>query len=135
MPQRSRTGRPSHGPLKPAHYFILLAIADGDQHGYAIRKSVDELSGGQVKLWPTTLYGSIHQLVDDGLIAELEAFGRSQDEAEPAAMWRVIHLSAGMRNGLGPRHDRREARRLGLEPLMSQAREAIVAATRIVVGR
>lgn len=72
MPPRDKTPQHSAEPLKPAHYFILLAIADGDQHGYAIRRSVDELSGGQVKLWPTTLYGSIHRLVDGGLITELE---------------------------------------------------------------
>jgi DNA-binding PadR family transcriptional regulator len=112
MPQRSRTGRPSHGPLKPAHYFILLAIADGDQHGYAIRKSVDELSGGQVKLWPTTLYGSIHQLVDDGLIAELEAAPSPADDDSRRRYYRLT--------GLG--HERLEAETARLASIVARAK-------------
>ncbi len=60
----------AHLPLKGAWYHILLAIAGGEQHGYAIRKKVEELSEGKVRLWPTTLYGSIRQLTEDGIIEE-----------------------------------------------------------------
>ena len=57
-------------PLKGSWFHILLAIAGGEQHGYAIRKKVEELSEGKVRLWPTTLYGSIRQLTEDGIIEE-----------------------------------------------------------------
>ena len=75
MPTESATREASpqtHLPLKGAWYHILLAIAGGEQHGYAIRKKVEELSDGKVRLWPTTLYGSIRQLTEDGIIEETE---------------------------------------------------------------
>ena len=60
------------GTLKPAWFHILLALADGAQHGYAIRKSVKERTDGAVKLYPATLYGSIRELSERGYIEALE---------------------------------------------------------------
>ena len=59
-------------PLKPAWFHILLALADGSQHGYAIRSLVEERTEGRVKLWPATLYGSIRELSEDALIEALD---------------------------------------------------------------
>ena len=59
-------------PLKPAWFHILLALRQGAQHGYAIRAAVEDRSGGTVKLWPATLYGSIRELSDAGAIEALE---------------------------------------------------------------
>jgi DNA-binding PadR family transcriptional regulator len=56
--------------LKPTWFHVLLALADGPQHGYAIRGIVEERTDGAIKLWPVTLYGSIRQLEEKGLIAE-----------------------------------------------------------------
>ena len=56
--------------LKPAWFHMLLALADGPQHGYALRALVEEQSEDRIKLWPATLYGSIRQLEELGLIAE-----------------------------------------------------------------
>jgi DNA-binding PadR family transcriptional regulator len=58
--------------LKSAWFHILLALADGAQHGYAIRKSVQERTDGAVKLYPATLYGSIRELSDTAYIEALE---------------------------------------------------------------
>ena len=58
--------------LKPAWFHILLALADGAQHGYAIRKSVQDRTDGAVKLYPATLYGSIRELADRTWIEALE---------------------------------------------------------------
>jgi len=58
--------------LKTAWFHILLALADGAQHGYAIRRSVKDRTDGAVKLYPATLYGSIRELADRGLILPLE---------------------------------------------------------------
>lgn len=58
--------------LKTAWFHILLALADGAQHGYAIRKSVKQRTDGAVKLYPATLYGSIRDLTERGLIEPLE---------------------------------------------------------------
>src|SRR5688572_8904023 len=62
-----------HLPLKPAAFHILLALANEPRHGYAIRAAVEELTQGGIKLWPATLYGSVRQLTEAGLIRPLEA--------------------------------------------------------------
>jgi DNA-binding PadR family transcriptional regulator len=48
----------------------LLALLDGELHGYALMRRVEELSGGAVRMGAGTLYGTINRLVDDGLIEE-----------------------------------------------------------------
>ena len=60
-------------PLTPAVFHILLTLADGERHGYAIMREVAEQTGGQMRLGPGTLYGSIRRMLADGLIVESEA--------------------------------------------------------------
>lgn len=57
-------------PLAPAVYLILLALADGDAHGYRIRAAVIEQSDGTVALDPGSLYRLIARLSEDGVIDE-----------------------------------------------------------------
>ena len=57
-------------PLTPAVFHILLTLADGETHGYAIMQEVARRSGGSVKLGQGTLYGAISRLLEDGLIEE-----------------------------------------------------------------
>jgi DNA-binding PadR family transcriptional regulator len=45
-------------------------VLDGEQHGYAIMRNIEEMSGGAVRMGPGTLYGTLNKLVDDGLIIE-----------------------------------------------------------------
>src|SRR5215468_6534419 len=59
-------------PLTPAVFHILLTLADGEAHGYAIMQEVSRRSGGTVRLGPGTLYGAISRLLDAGLIEESE---------------------------------------------------------------
>ena len=59
-------------PLTPAVFHILIALADGEAHGYAIMQSVTRRSVGTVRLGAGTLYGAINRLLHDGLIAESE---------------------------------------------------------------
>lgn len=47
---------------------ILTALADGSQHGYGIIADVQEISGGQVRLRPGTLYTALDRLRADELI-------------------------------------------------------------------
>ena len=60
-------------PLTPAVFHILLALADGERHGYAIMREVAAQSGGRVRLGPGTLYGSIRRMLSDGIIEESAA--------------------------------------------------------------
>jgi DNA-binding PadR family transcriptional regulator len=57
-------------PLTPAMFHVLVALADGATHGYAILKEVERLTDGSVRLSTGTLYGIIKRLVADGLIRE-----------------------------------------------------------------
>ncbi len=57
--------------LKTHAFHILAALAAGDSHGSAIARLVRDQTDG-VRLWPVTLYRTLDQLVESGLIAELE---------------------------------------------------------------
>jgi DNA-binding PadR family transcriptional regulator len=59
-------------PLTPAVFHILLALADGPQHGYGIMKEVEAMTDGQIKMGPGTLYGSVKRMLASGLIVELD---------------------------------------------------------------
>lgn len=55
-------------PLREPTFFILLSLAPGPKHGYAIMKEVEALSERRVSLSTGTLYGAIKRLLDDGWI-------------------------------------------------------------------
>jgi DNA-binding PadR family transcriptional regulator len=57
-------------PLPPASMHLVLALLDGELHGYALMRRVEELSDGAVRMGPGTLYGTINRLLADGLVVE-----------------------------------------------------------------
>jgi DNA-binding PadR family transcriptional regulator len=59
-------------PLTPAVFHILLALADGEKHGYSIMKEVETQTDGRIKMGPGTLYGSIKRMLSAGLIEEAD---------------------------------------------------------------
>ena len=61
--------------LRPNVFHILLSLIGDDKHGLAIVRDVLEQTDGAIHLWPATLYGTLEQLADDGLIEELGAIG------------------------------------------------------------
>jgi DNA-binding PadR family transcriptional regulator len=58
------------GALTPAMFQVLLALGNGEKHGYAILKEVEEQTGGEVRLSTGTLYAMIKRFLTEGLIAE-----------------------------------------------------------------
>jgi len=62
----------SYQPLTPAVFHILLALEDGEKHGYAIMKDVENQTDGRIKMGPGTLYGSIKRMLAAGLIRETD---------------------------------------------------------------
>ena len=68
------------GPLPSAAFHILVALADGDRHGYAIMQEVSERTGGRTRLNPGTLYTTIGRLLEQGLIEELGARPGGRDD-------------------------------------------------------
>ena len=65
-------------PLPPAVFHLLLALRDGEQHGYALMQRVAALTDGAVRMGPGTLYGAIKRMLAEGLIEE------SDERPDPA---------------------------------------------------
>ena len=77
------TRQPSYKlPLQPTIFLILLALADGDMHGYRLRRAVIEKSQGTVTLDPGSLYRLIAKLFEDGLVADSSAPPDPRDDDE-----------------------------------------------------
>lgn len=57
-------------PLPQAQFHVLVALTDGEHHGYAIMQSVEESSAGIVRMGPATLYGTLKRLVEQRLAEE-----------------------------------------------------------------
>ena len=66
-------------PLPAAPLYLVLALLDGEQHGYALMRRVADLSDGAWQMGPGTLYGTLNRLVADGLIEETRV---DRDESE-----------------------------------------------------
>jgi len=79
MPDRPR--RVEHLlPLKPKVLHILLALADGPRHGYSIMQEVAARTHGQVRVWPTALYGALRELEELDVIEESGTRPSDDDE-------------------------------------------------------
>ena len=59
------------GPLHPNAFHILVSLAGRERHGYSVMQEVAERTGGKVRLSPSTLYGAIKRLLEQGWIEEL----------------------------------------------------------------
>lgn len=59
-------------PLPTAEMHILLALADGEKHGYAVMREVERITEGEVTMGPGTLYGAIKRMLSAGLVAETD---------------------------------------------------------------
>jgi DNA-binding PadR family transcriptional regulator len=97
-------------PLRGPTFLILLSLAPGPRHGYAILKEVEGLSEGRVKLSTGTLYGAIERLLDQGWIRrvddpipndtnrerkayELTELGRKVLSAETARLQKLVSVA------------------------------------------
>lgn len=99
-------------PLTPAVFHILLALGDGERHGYAIMQAVSDLTGGSVKMGPGTLYGTIKRMLNDGWIEECDQRPDPEMDDERRRYYRLT--------GLGAKAAAAETRRLEL--LVKEAR-------------
>ena len=69
-------------PLTPVAFEILLALADGEQHGYSIMREVGRRSSGAVVLHPGTLYRALARLLESGLIEEVDERPEAEHDDE-----------------------------------------------------
>lgn len=98
-------------PLTPAMFHVLIALADGEKHGYAIIKEVARRTEGRLRIGAGTLYALIRRFVEDGVIEEsstrpdpaldderrryyrLTAFGRAVAAAEADRLEELIRMA------------------------------------------
>ena len=112
-------------PLTPAVFNILLALADGEKHGYGIMQEVESNTKGQVLMGPGTLYASIKRMLQGGLIEESdERVDPEMDDPRRRSYYRLT--------GLGKRTLRMQAERLASQ--VQIARTKNVLATDFVGG-
>jgi DNA-binding PadR family transcriptional regulator len=106
VPRRRRDGPEPEDflPLPGDTFDVLVSLADGDRHGYAILQEIGERTGGSIRLSPSTLYAVIKRLLESGLIEELS---ERPDPAHDDERRRYYRLTS-----LGRRVARAEAARL-----------------------
>lgn len=96
-------------PLHARDFLILLALADGELHGYGLVKAIEAESEGEVVMDPANLYRSLRRLERDGLVEEMDGapddgderrryyglteFGRSVTAAEAARVSRLVRVA------------------------------------------
>jgi DNA-binding PadR family transcriptional regulator len=89
---KSETQIESAVPLTPAVFHILLALLDGEQHGYAIMQSVAAATDGQLRMGPGTLYGTIKRMLEARLIEECGERPESEKDDERRRYYRLTDL-------------------------------------------
>jgi len=85
-------------PLTPAVFHILLTLADGEKHGYAIMQEVEIISHDQIKMGPGTLYGSIKRMIASGLIEEVDERPDPALDDQRRRYYRLTGLGVGVLN-------------------------------------
>ena len=103
-------------PLPAAAFQIMLSLAEGDLHGYAIMRQVEEQTGGRLRLGPGTLYSSIQALLEGKLIEEVY---RSEDTEDRQERRRYYRLTAPDANWLDRKRRRWPTFCVLLEPAKS----------------
>ena len=83
-------------PLTPRVFHILLALADGEQHGYKIMKEVEFRSEGRVRIGPGTLYEAIRRLVEKGLVREVGERPPVEADDDRRRYYRLTKLGRGV---------------------------------------
>jgi DNA-binding PadR family transcriptional regulator len=102
-------------PLSPAVFHILLALSNGERHGYGIMQEIAAATQGQMRIGPGTLYRSIKQMLAAGMIEEsderpdpvldderrryyrLTGFGRRVAEAEAQRLAQLVRAAQARR--------------------------------------
>jgi DNA-binding PadR family transcriptional regulator len=88
------TTAPSTPPLTPAVFHILLALSNGERHGYGIMKQVEADSQGNVSMGAGTLYGSLKRMLDAGLVEESDKRVDPKLDDERRIYYRITGIGA-----------------------------------------
>jgi DNA-binding PadR family transcriptional regulator len=111
-------------PLREPTFYILLSLASGEKHGYAIIKTIESLSGGKLQLSTGTLYEALARLVEQGLIERIEGLEEGLGNTLPKEDQRSRTRKAYRLTQLGTRVLKGETERM----------QALIAMTRLHLG-
>jgi DNA-binding PadR family transcriptional regulator len=114
-------------PLTPAVFHILLALVDGERHGYAIMKQVAADTGDSVQLGPGTLYGCLNRMLAARLVEEADERPDPTLDDERRRYYRMT--------ALGRRTAKAEAERLATAVSAARARRLFSRSVSGVPGR
>ena len=76
-------------PMTPAALHVLLALAHGPRHGYAVMAAVEESAGDQLRVGPGTIYGCISRMEEEGFVREAPASDAADGRGRPRRCWRL----------------------------------------------
>ena len=111
MAQRPKDPLPLPQPLKPLVFQVLLALVDGERHGWALVRDVQQ-RGGFDRIMPGNFYRTLRAMLADGLIEEAPGREDATEDDERRRYFRLTPLGAGAAAA--------EARRL--EALVAESR-------------
>lgn len=105
--------------MRPIEFEILLSLAAGDRHGYAILQDIGTRSDGALSVETGTLYRALQRLVEQALVAPASPRASGPDDDERRRYYAIT--PAGRRAAMA------EARRMA--SLVDRARRA-----RLILG-
>ncbi len=111
-------------PLREPTFFILLSLARGEKHGYAIIKAIESLSRGKLQLSTGTLYEALARLLEQGLIERVDGVEVEQDDRLPQEDQRSRTRKSYRLTQLGMRVLKAETERM----------QALIAISRLNIG-
>lgn len=79
-------------PLPAAVFHMLLALSEGERHGYALKREILRRTGGKLNLASGALYGSINRMLEQGLIEESDERPDSHLDDERRRYYRITSL-------------------------------------------
>jgi DNA-binding PadR family transcriptional regulator len=100
-------------PLPPATFHILLALAEGDRHGYGIIQDVEARTDGELRLSAGTLYRSVQRMLEQGLLVETRERPAPAEDDERRRYYRITAFGTAVAKA--------EARRLSQLVRMARA--------------
>ncbi len=83
-------------PLPSATFHILMALASSDRHGYAIIQDVAERTSNRLRLGAGTLYRSLHRMLEQGLIVEIDERPDAEQDDERRRYYRITRFGAAV---------------------------------------
>jgi DNA-binding PadR family transcriptional regulator len=104
-------------PLKPADYFILFVLLDGERHGYWMAKEIERLSDGRVRLEAGNLYRSLRRMMKSGWVRQAERRPAAESDDERRRYYDITDL--------GQQIVRAEVERMRAVVEMAEAQSAV----------